>query len=155
VPRDRTPGSRERAYVRIKAAVKVTAVDREGRLAVGRTIELSGNGALIKLGSTEVPPEPGSRLQLLISLPERPIIADANVVRAVEGDIYAVEFERLDPDEQERLIVFVFERMPKLVPAPGAAQPGSSATRRDPTPAPEAPAAAPTRLRRLLRWLWS
>ena len=153
MPRDRTPGSRERGYVRIKAALKVTAVDREGRIAAGRTIEISGSGALIKLDSTEVQPEPGNRLQLLISLPDRPIIADVNVVRVLEGSLYPVEFERLDPDERERLIAYVFERMRKLVPPAGPTRPsGASEPPRRPKPAA---AATPTRLRRLLRWLWS
>jgi c-di-GMP-binding flagellar brake protein YcgR len=156
VRRNRTSGSQERGYVRVKAALKVTAVDREGRAAAGQTIEISGNGALISLNLNQLRLEAGNRLQLLISLPERPIIVDANVLRSLDTDVYPVEFERIDNEERERLIAFVFERLRKRV-SPGAQLPAAARQPQDapPTPAPETAAATPSALRRLLAWLWS
>ena len=84
--------------------VTVWSVEQANRLIEGTTVELGGDGALLRLpgiGPTEI------RLDVRLALPERGLFTPATVVRREPPDLVEVAFDWVDAYERGRLRTFV------------------------------------------------
>jgi c-di-GMP-binding flagellar brake protein YcgR len=97
-----------REHVRVRVPVSVLGIDGRGNVVGGRTLDISGSGALIQLKRrTDVLEEQG-RIELLITLPGRAVVVQARVVGRRGERLYALEFEEIADRDRERLVAFVF-----------------------------------------------
>ena len=84
--------------------VTAWSVEQANRLVDGTTVELGGDGALLRLpgiGPTEV------HLDIRLALPERSLFTPATVVRRDSPDLVEVAFDWVDAYERGRLRAFV------------------------------------------------
>ena len=106
-PRQSSPSMHEDdPHARQPLQLDVTAwsVEHSNRLIEGTTVELGGDGALLRLagvGPAEV------RLDLRIALPNRGLFTPATVVRREPPDLVEVAFDWVDVYERGRLRAFV------------------------------------------------
>ena len=98
-----------RDQVRVQATLGVAVwTPREPTEPIlGTTIDLSGGGARLQLPGL---PETATRLTVRIDLPSGSLTTEARIIRREAPAIIAVAFDRIQPDDQARLIAFTLER---------------------------------------------
>lgn len=101
--------------------VRVAALDGAGerslagRVVVGHTLDVSAGGARLDLSGLPVPPPPGARLYVELTLPGDGLApAVVEVVGHADGAVH-VRFVDLAPVDRERLARLVFEAERRLL----------------------------------------
>jgi hypothetical protein len=84
--------------------VSAWSIVQPTRLLSGATVELGGDGALLRLPG--LAPE-AVQLDLRIALPERALHGSVKILRRQPPDLVEVSFETIDAYERARLIAFV------------------------------------------------
>ena len=96
-------GSQTRAATRYPVAIAVAFGGRHELSLEGMISDLSTSGARVEGGGA--PPEPGTMVQLELSLPEDPALRIlSRVVRETESGGFAVEFVELDLHARKILV---------------------------------------------------
>jgi PilZ domain len=89
---------------RLRLDVAAWPLEQTHRLVEGSTVELGGDGALLRLpgiGPTDI------HLDVRLALPDRGLFTPATVVRRDPPDLVEVAFDWLDTYERGRLRAFV------------------------------------------------
>jgi hypothetical protein len=84
--------------------VTAWSLEQANRLIEGTTVELGGDGALLRLpgvAPTDV------RLDLRLALPDRGLFTPATIVRRADPDLVEISFDWVDAYERGRLRAFV------------------------------------------------
>lgn len=105
---DFVPHGQRRAAVRVPAIVPVTAsvASAQSTWGRGRTIDLSGSGAL--LTGVRLPAlDEGLRLDLALPVGGGSVAGGASVIRRTADGLLAVHFEDMDERDRERIFAFV------------------------------------------------
>jgi c-di-GMP-binding flagellar brake protein YcgR len=95
---------REHSRVRVQFEVSAWTLAQPTRRLSGSTVDLSAAGSLLLL--PDLAPL-AALLELAIGLPGQPVHVSARVVWRREPALVGVQFERISPQEQTRLIEFL------------------------------------------------
>lgn len=100
-----------RQHVRVPASIRAVVVNRRGDAVDASTVDIGGGGASIEVKRPTDALVEGERVELLIKVPGRPIVAKARVVVQREPTIYGLEFVDLAERDREQLVALVFHRL--------------------------------------------
>lgn len=96
--------SREkRRFQRVAVHAKVS-IEWEHEKLEGTTVDLSLNGALVKVAKAL---SPGSRVSVRLHLPPGPVQAKGRVARVIDNDCVGIQLEALSPADSQRLQEFL------------------------------------------------